>query len=316
MNETPARHPSGHMWLDGALVPAERATVSVLDPGFLHGESVFELIRAYEGRLFRAAAHLKRLEQSARSFGLSVPHEPAALVQAMRETLVANDLTDTNLRLTAWRTASETTSFTIFPRPVDHPPDDMRERGASAIAIHTERALGRFPVGLKTGNYLELILARRRAQAADAFEAVLVNRVGELLEGTLSNVFLVVDGGVVTPPVEVGLLAGVTRQAVLDAAATSEIPAEMRRVPLAERYTASEAFLTNTSWEILPLREMEGASFPAPGPVTERLQAAFESLRTLELEAVAPAARRNPDETNLSSYVDRARNSGSGHRSS
>jgi branched-chain amino acid aminotransferase len=265
-------------WVDGALVPAGQATVSAYDRGFRSGEGVFETFRAYGDHVFRLDAHLRRAIAGAGELGFSPgPHDE--LARAVRRTAAANlaafDGADSVVRLTVSAGAIDPRS--PFPgRPLGTPtivvtshalaPPAAGGPGARAVAVPLARELPH----VKAVSYLVAVTARRRAREAGADEALLTDADGHVLEGSSTNVFAVRDGGLVTPPLDAGLLAGVTRSVVLEVAATLGLPVDARPLPLDELVGADEAFLTATTREIVPLVAVGDRLIGdgRPGPVT------------------------------------------------
>lgn len=273
-------------WLNGRLVPAAQATVSVMDHGLLYGDGVFEGIRFYSGRAFRLAQHIERLILSARAIALTLPYDAQTLAAAVNETIAAFGEADGYIRLVATRGVGPMgldprgcrapTVFIVADRLrlVD---ERTRERGARVIIAATRRLP---PDGLdpriKSLNYLNHVLARMEANRAGADEAILLNSAGRVAEGTADNLFIVRAGELQTPPPVEGALAGITREAVLALARDCGIPA--REVPLApyDLYTADECFLTGTAAELIPVAEVDGRAMTAcPGPVFKRLRDRF-----------------------------------------
>jgi branched-chain amino acid aminotransferase len=249
-------------WVGAELVPAHRATVSAYDRGFRNGEGVFETFRAYGDHVFRLDAHLRRAIAGAAELGFS-PGPAGELARAVRRTAGANldafDGADSALRLTVSAGAIDPGS--PFPGTALGDPTVVvtshrlvlqpgpQRHGARAVAVPLARELPH----VKAVSYLVAVTAKRRARAEGADEALLTDLAGHVLEGASSNVFAVLDGGLVTPPTDAGLLAGVTRSVVLEVAARRGLPVAQRPLPLAELVAADEAFLTATTREIVPL---------------------------------------------------------------
>ncbi len=281
-------HNDAICWLNGRILPAAEATLSVFDHGLLYGDGVFEGIRFYARRPFRLKAHLERLYLSARAIALTVPYEMAALTAAVAATVAAAPEEDGYLRLVVTRGVGP---LGIDPRGCREPalfiladrlrmvPEAARAQGARVIIAATRRLP---PDGLdpriKSLNYLNHILARMEANHAGADEAILLNGAGRVAEGTADNVFIVKGGRLLTPPPVEGALAGITREVVLELAVEAGIPAaEMPLAPY-DLYTADECFLTGTGAELIPVAEVDGRRMArCPGPVFETLLARFRN---------------------------------------
>ena len=267
--------PSGAYWVDGGLVAAGTAAVSPVDHAVIVGDGVFETLKVVNGTPFALTRHLGRLKRSASGLGLPEPDD--ALVRtAVAETLTA-DPEAGRLRIT-WSSGPgplgsdrgggpgtllvASSPGTVWPEAVQvHLCEWTRnERGALT--------------GLKTTSYAENVRALEAAHRRGASEALLANTQGRLCEGTGTNVFLVVDGVLVTPPLSSGCLAGITRELVLELTEVVE-----RDVDPGELAVASEAFLTSSTREVGAISAVDDTVLPeAPGPVTAGLVAAFTAL--------------------------------------
>lgn len=269
------------VWLDGTLLDEAEARISPSDHGLLVGDGVFETFRVYSGVPFAWRRHLDRLAHSAAGLGLAVP-DPASLRAAADAVLAANALEDGRLRITV----------TGGPSPLgsergDHPPTvlvvagPMREWPPTTpvVTVPWPRNERGATAGLKTISYAENVRALAFAHERGAGEAVFANTRGELCEATGSNVFVVKDGFVATPPASSGCLLGVTRALVLELCAGLGIPAGEPALPLGALAGADEAFLTSSTREVQPVSAVDGTALPsAPGPVTARLARAFTEL--------------------------------------
>jgi branched-subunit amino acid aminotransferase/4-amino-4-deoxychorismate lyase len=276
-------------WVAEGLVPLSEARVSVLDLGFRTGEGVFETIRTYGGIPFRLPHHLVRAAHGAERLGFEPP-STATIVAAVEATVAANAGIhaggDTVVRLTM--TPGQLDPDTEWPmRRVGTPtlvitshllvlPPELHDRGVDAITV----PWGREAPDVKAVSYLAASLARRQAHAAGADEALLTDPAGRVLEGSASNVFAVLDGHVVTPPVEAGLLPGVTRAAVIEVARHEGLDVVEEPLPRDMLLAADEAFLTASTREVVALIEVDGQPIggATPGPVTQRLLAAYRAL--------------------------------------
>ncbi len=286
--------------IDGSLVPREEAKVSVYDRGFLYGDSIFETLRTYGGRLFRLDEHLTRFERSAEITQIVLPvsrdllaSELERLTRLVLDDQRSNDAPDEVIELTvrimvtrgegplglvpsSVGPPSRVTFFERF-RP---PSPDLYDRGATVLLVPTYRPSDAAR-GAKVGNYLESLLCLARARESGADEALVVDAAGRVIEGTTSNVFVVRSGVLFTPPVDTGLLVGVTRNVTLELAAALGI--ETHESPLFpdDFDNADEAFLTSTLREIMPIGRIVGrdaAALSSPGPVTSGLRSAFSRL--------------------------------------
>lgn len=275
-------------WVDGSLVDEQHARVSAYDHGLTVGDGVFETLKVVDGQAFALTRHLRRLARSAALLGLPAP-DLDGLRLAVAEALAANAPTSrARLRITYTGGVSPlgserggappTLVVALGPLPTWAPTVDV----VTVPWTRNERS----PVaGVKTTSYAENVVAFAFARERGAGEAILANTCGDLCEGTGSNVFLTLpdDRVLVTPPLSAGCLAGVTRELVLDWLGPDQVVE--RRVPLAALSHATEAFLTSSTRDVLPIRSVDGTPLPtAPGPLTSRA-----------IEVFAARAAADPD---------------------
>jgi branched-chain amino acid aminotransferase len=278
-----------HVWLNGEFLPEQAAKVSLFDRGYLYGDGLFETMRAYSGRVFRLAHHLARLRQAAAQIGLQIPFGDSQIQHIVKELLIINRLQDAYIRLNISRGIglgplpdnSQSPTVSLIAKPLRLPSPKKYENGWQGIVVRT----GLSPEGglsqLKTLSYLDKIMAKMKAQEAGVQEAILVNANDEITEASTSNIFLVKDSLLLTPPVEAGLLPGITRLTILEMASK----VEERRILASEIFEAEECFITNSIIEIMPLTRLEGKKIGdgRPGKVTMALQQAYTQLVRNEL---------------------------------
>jgi branched-chain amino acid aminotransferase len=271
----------GVLWLNGRLVRAEDARVSPFDHGLLVGDGVFETLRVYNGVPFAWTRHHQRLVRSAAGLGLTVPtsDELRAAVDAV---LSANELTEARLRLTVTggpappgseRADGPPTVIVIALPPTPYPAT------VDVVTVPWTRNEGGAVAGLKTTSYAENVRALSYARDRDAGEAIFLNTRAEVCEATGSNIFVVGNGVVRTPPGRAGCLLGVTRALVLELCAEHGIPAEETALTPAALGDADEAFLTSSTREVQPIARADDRELPAaPGPTTEKIAGLFTEL--------------------------------------
>ncbi len=282
------------IYLDGNLVERDQAKLSVYDHGLLYGDGVFEGIRAYHGRVFRLDQHIKRLIRSARAIMLDIPLSHEELVEATVETCRANDIRDGYIRLVVTRGVGD---LGLDPRKCSDPsvfiiaaniqlyPKELYETGLPLITCSTRRnSPASLDPGIKSLNYLNNILAKIECIQADVEEGIMLTNGGMVSECTGDNIFVVSDGELVTPPVEAGILDGITRTAVIECAQAEGITVSERMFPITEVYTADECFLTGTAAELVPVVRVDGRSIGdgKPGETTRRLLNRFRDLTESE----------------------------------
>ncbi|HEX7166243.1 MAG TPA: aminodeoxychorismate lyase [Acidimicrobiales bacterium] len=270
------------VWIDGTLCDAADARVSPFDHGLLTGDGVFETLKVYGGVPFAMRRHLERLEHSCKGLGLPCP-DHGLLRDAMAAVIEANGLDSGRIRITLTGGVSPLGS----DRGADGPlvivaggPLHEWPPSTDVVTVPWPRNERGALSGLKTTSYGENVVALAYAKERGAGEAIFGNTVGNLCEGTGTNVFLSLDGELVTPPLSSGCLAGVTRALVLELTDCVE-----RDVPLAALADADEAFLSSTTREVQPIRAIDGRERPAvPGPLTTAAAEAFGALVARDLD--------------------------------
>jgi branched-chain amino acid aminotransferase len=293
--------------IDGVLVPPAEAKVSVFDRGFLYGDSVYEVVRTYGGIPFALEAHLRRLDHSAERIGLSLPWDARRTAAEVARTLAAArgedpaepdaapwNVGERYLRLIMTRGAGEIgldPALAVDPkailivRPLRGPPLAAYRDGVEACVVRVEHVSPRaVDATAKTGNYLSHVLAVREARAAGAYEAFMLDREGFVTEGTTSNVFAVLRGEVVTPPLAAGILEGVTRGLVLGLAHDMGLAAREQPMRPEDLESAEEIFITSTVREIVPVTRLgeRAVGDGRAGRLTGRLHAAFRARAARE----------------------------------
>lgn len=274
------------VWLNGSLVAADDASVTVSDHGLTVGDGVFETMRTERGTTFATSRHLRRLRRSLAGLGLTLERtddELRAGLQAVADTFDG----PTKIRLTV----------TAGPGPLGSgradggltvivagaPLDEWPLTGAT-VTVPWRRNEHSAVAGLKTTSYAENVVALARARSLDATEALLANTAGDLCEGTGSNVFVVTDGVVRTPPLSSGCLAGVTRELVIEVAERAAVPVIEESLPMASLVEADEVFLTSSTRDVQGQHRVDARAFDAPGPVTRSIADAFAQLVSSDLD--------------------------------
>lgn len=270
------------IWLDGALRDADSAHVSVFDHGLTVGDGVFETIKAVHGRPFALTRHLTRLATSARGLGLPEP-DPEEVRRACAEVLGANPMPLGRLRITYTGGLSPLGSVRGTTAPtlvVALGASTRRPDITAAVTVPWTRNERGALVGLKSTSYAENVVALARAREHGASEALFANTVGALCEGTGSNVFVVLDGQLHTPPVTSGCLPGITRALVVEWTGAKETD-----LPLDVLDRAEEIFLTSTLRDIQAVHRVDGRELPgAPGPVTAKAMRIFDEHASADLD--------------------------------
>jgi branched-chain amino acid aminotransferase len=278
------------IWIDGQYYDRDTAVVSVFDHGLLYGDGVFEGIRAYSGRVFRLEAHVDRLYASAQAICLTVPVAKAEMVAMVNEAFGHSRMRDAYIRLLITRGKGD---LGLDPRKCPKPsiicivdtiqlwPADRYERGLVCVTAatpisHKENLSPR----IKSLNYLAHVLAKLEGIAASVDEVVMLDSAGYVAEASGMNLFAVAGQMLRTPPPYVGILRGVTRDAVIEMARDAGYGVEELPLNRYDLYTADEVFLTGTAAEVVGVSKLDGRTIGAgkAGPVTLDLTARFRAL--------------------------------------
>ena len=277
--------------VNGRISDGREATVPALDYGYLFGDGVYETLRTYHGRPFLFDRHLARFRASARQLALPMPLDAAAWETRLAETMQALDHDgEVTIRLLLTRGLGDFTydpaacpspTAVIIVRPVAEVVPAHLEHGitiriASVIRNHPRALSPR----IKSNNLLNNILAMQEAIRHGASEALLLNDRGELTECAQSNIFLVLDGAALTPPLDAGLLEGVTRNFLFEVGEAAGIPVRERTLRLEDLVNADELFVTSTTREVLGVTRVDETVYSRgrPGPITTALAAEFRRL--------------------------------------
>src|SRR5262245_55735957 len=275
------------VYISGKLVDKDQAAVSVFDHGFLYGDGVFEGIRVYGGKVFLLGEQINQLSESALAIRLEIPMSKADLTAAVNSTVAANGLSDGYVRLVVTRGAGY---LGLDPRKTANPqiiiiadtitlyPPETYQQGlklstASTLRNHPQALSAR----IKSLNYLNNILAKIEGIDAGCVEALMLNHKGEVAECTGDNIFIVHQGTLKTPPVDAGILEGVTRNAVIRLAREAKIPVAETTLLRHDIYIADECFLTGSAAEVVPVSSLDGRQIGngKPGPMTRDLLERF-----------------------------------------
>ncbi|EMA71479.1 aminotransferase class IV [Halorubrum distributum] len=280
--------------VDGDLVPAPEATVSVEDRGFAYGDAAFETMRAYGGDVFRWEAHAERLADTCETLALDHGVADAELKRRVDETLAANDLADAYVKLSISRGVQP---GTLDPQPEVDPTvvviakplprggvgsDPVHDGPAALQTTKTRKVADRaIPAAAKTHNYLNGILARLELRVTDADEALMLDPDGNVAEGATANLFFVDGTALKTPSLDGPILPGVTRRTVIEVAESEGIPVEEGTYAPDAVREADEVFLTNSTWEIRPVATVDGIAVDGDGegvagPLTTLLSRLFD----------------------------------------
>jgi len=278
------------IYIDGEFLPKAEAKVSVFDHGLLYGDGVFEGIRSYNGRVFKLDEHLERLYDSAKSIMLQIPMPIETMKETVLETLRRNHLSEAYIRLVITRGVGD---LGLDPDKCPHPsiiiiadkialyPQKFYEEGLEIVTASVRK---NYPEAInpriKSLNYLNNILAKIEGKQSGAVEVLMLNADGYVAECSGDNIFWLKNEVLVTPPVHMGILEGVTRNSVIDLARDAGMRVEERVFTRHDLYIADECFLTGTAAEVIPVVKIDRRVIGngQPGKVTEKLIAAFRQF--------------------------------------
>jgi branched-chain amino acid aminotransferase len=280
---------SAQVSVNGRISSDRDAVVSVFDHGFLYGEGIYETMRTYHGRPFLFDRHMRRLRNSARMIVLEPPFTDADLAAQIRETMAAARLdgAEAYIRVLVTRGVGELTydpkatptpSVVIIVKPQVDPPADAYERGVRCVIVDVVRNHPQTVNPLiKSNNLMNSALAAQEAIRKSGFEGIMRNYRGELSECTTANLFIVKNGAALTPPLESGLLPGITREFLFEVGAASGVEVREQILRDADLFAADEAFLTSTTRELVPIVTVDDRTIGTglPGPVTLALLDGF-----------------------------------------
>ena len=278
------------IYIDGEFLPKAEAKVSVFDHGLLYGDGVFEGIRSYNGRVFKLDEHLERLYDSAKSIMLQIPIPIETMKETVLETLRRNNLTEAYIRLVVTRGVGDLgldpdkcpkPSIIIIADKIALYPQKFYEDGLEIVTVSVRRNYAEaINPRIKSLNYLNNILAKIEGKQSGAEEVLMLNAEGYVVECSGDNIFWVKNDVLVTPPVHMGILEGVTRNSVIDLARDAGMQVEERVFTRHDLYIADECFLTGTAAEVIPVVKIDRRAIGdgQPGKVTEKLIAAFRQF--------------------------------------
>jgi branched-chain amino acid aminotransferase len=293
--------PAAFIWMNGEFVPWDKAQIHVLTHGLHYGSSVFEGIRAYPSArgtsILALDAHVVRFFHSCKIIGLPMPHAPAEVREAIRETVRRNGHDQCYIRPIAWRGYG---SLGVWADdcPVQvaiatfawngHWSPETREKGLDVgVSSWRRMAPDTLPAMAKTaGNYVNSALVVHEARAHGYHDGLVLDVEGFVSEGSGQNIVLVQGGRLHTPPIGASILSGVTRAIAIQIATDLSIPVVQMRVPREMLYTADELFFTGTAAEITPIRSVDRrqVGLGARGPITQSIQERFFGILKGEFE--------------------------------
>ena len=265
------------------------ASISVFDHGFLFGDSIYEVIATHKGKPCWVKPHLNRLRKSGRGVGLDISWSDDRLVSEIDRTIQEAGNKESYVRIIITRgvgeldidpTSCNNPQFIIIVMPLKVYPAHYYEKGIDVSLVSVKRNVkDALNPGIKTGNYLNNVLAKIEANKSGAHDALMLNSQGFLTECTTSNFFMVHEGRVLTPSLDCGILAGITREVVIQLARENGLLVEEGEWPPEYLAKAEEAFVTGTTKKVMPVTHLDGQPIGngLPGPVTRELLRLFLS---------------------------------------
>jgi D-alanine transaminase len=276
---------SDQVYLNGKFLPIEDAKISVMDRGFLFGDSIYEVIPAYNGRMFRLVHHLERLENGLQAIGMHNPMSRDEWSSTLNQLVQQNPTHDQSIYLQVTRGPAEkrdhalpaTIQPTVFAMATPIQEEPRESNGIAAITLDDIRWR---LCNIKATTLLANVLLKQQAKDAKAAEAILI-RDGEAMEGAASNLFIVSKRELITPPKSNYLLPGITRDLILELAAKNGISYSERAIQEEELETADEIWLTSSTKEIMPVITLNGKPVASaiPGELYKRMSAIYTEYK-------------------------------------
>ncbi len=278
------------IYLNGRIVPKEKALVSVFDHGFLYGDGIYETLMVYNGKIFKIDEHIKRFFQSARMTGFKMPMTKSQIAAALYKTLMANNLKEAYIRIQITRGYGDIgldpalcpkPTVVIIPKEFHGHPKEYYQKGVHVAVVNIRR---NHPMALnpriKATNFLNNILAKMESLKKNAYEAIMLTIDGYVAEGTICNIFFVKNKTLITPPTNIGILEGVTRTLIIKLAKEKGIKVIEKAFKKEMLYKADECFLSSTTMEIMPVTKIDNKKIGngIPGEMTKKLLSNFRDI--------------------------------------
>ena len=276
------------VYINGEHVPPEKATISVFDRGFLYGDSIYEVCYSEDGKLKFYQEHLDRLYHSAHLLNLEILPPRKTITKQVVATLKKSNLLDAYLRIIVTRgesiisldpnTAFRNNLITIVkPKPI-YPSSYYKE----GIDLILSKVLRNNPKAVdpnaKSGNYLNNVMAMSEARSIGYTDALMINHLGNITEGTSFNVYIIKDNIITTPPIEAGVLKGITRGKLLLICEQQAITCRETDITLSMLHQADEVFITSSTRKVIPIKKIDETLYTAPGKMTQYLMNLYDEL--------------------------------------
>ncbi len=280
---------TNYIFFNGKIIPVTEGSISTGDRGFLYGDGIFETLRTYNGKPFKLAEHLERMRCSAEKLRISFAYTNAEISESITKLLEKNSVQDAYVRITLSRGEGgsalqmsgglKSTSL-IQVKPFTPYEKGLYEKGMS-LGVSKYRRSTTSPICRhKTTNLLTSILLKEEAREISVHDSIVLNTDGDVAECIVSNIFMVNNGNVVTPPLDTNILPGITRKTVLDICQNSGIPAREESFKIETLIKAEEVFITNSLMEIMPVSRIDDCQIgkAVPGKITQQIINAYKSL--------------------------------------
>ena len=274
------------VYLNGCVLPLSDAHISPMDRGFLYGDGLFETLRTFGGKPCHLREHLDRLRTAGDRIALNARLDAGDVAAVLDDLRDRNHLHEMVVRITVTRgphrgslslDSSDRTVF-IHVAELKLPSPELYARGVALSLIPLSFAIGHRPLPVKATSYLTNLVALSAARAEDCYDVLFTTPRGEILEGACTNVFFVKGDTLITPPVQAGILPGITRRLILDLAASLHIPLSVRPAFRDLVVTCREAFLTNSIIGVVPVKRIAGVDIPVnPEGPTARISRSYQS---------------------------------------
>lgn len=278
------------IYINGKVHAPEDATISVFDRGFLFGDSVYEVTRTYEGKVFMWNEHYDRLQSSAAKIGMHMPFSKDFLRDEIERTHKELGEKEVFIRVIVTRgeggfsldpSTLTNNNLIIMVKEMTHYPESWYKDGVHVIIANTHRTdRDSLDPNIKSGNYLNNVMAYMEAAKQKVYDAIMLNNEGFVTEATTSNLWIVKDGEIITPSLQAGILEGITRRAVLTLANENKIPTTQKNFTSDELINADECFLTSSTKEVIPITQIDGSPVGSgrPGAITQKLHALYKDF--------------------------------------
>ena len=280
------------IWMDGQLVPWDKATVHVMSHSLHYGSAIFEGARCYStdigSRIFRLDEHVKRFFNSAKIYGMQIPYAPDEVSDAIKTTIKENHVNECYIRPIAFYGWDEVginptgnkvhVAIAVWPWAAYMGEEGLKNGVAVQVSTWARIDTRSMPTRAKiAGNYANSILAKMEAQRLGFSEAILLNVEGMVTEGSGENIFMINSGEITTPPLSAGALPGITRDSIIQIGRKLGYPVVEQNFSRSDLLLADEVFFSGTAAEVTPVREIDGRKIGngVRGPITEKIQAKF-----------------------------------------